>query len=172
MSVTVLMILFTLQITTSNIQEQQCDFLYGQGCICNLSQVLADIQDILTYPVSVHFVNDLLSEASVRIVQYQCKDYKPLPPGFDVTLQTTPSRVAGLSNDSGRLSFSSEEFAKRLYEYTLVENGKCNGHCLTSEILGAYKIQNQHNTFARYLPTLLYGRNCRRMFNVHSSLWM
>lgn len=137
------LLLLTFYKTSSSVFEDECDILYGQGCICNISQVMLDIEAILETPVSIHFVNDLLSEVSVRIVQYQCKSYKPLPRGFDVTLKTTPSRLGGLMNDSGRQGVSTEDFSKAIYEYTLVENGECIAHCITFRYQAL--IQNNYN---------------------------
>ncbi|XP_026679896.1 uncharacterized protein LOC113467736 [Diaphorina citri] len=120
--VIIIMLLALLSNSSPNLSEDECDLLYGQGCICNMSQVLLDIESILQSPVGIKFANEVMSDVSIRIVQYKCSAFKPLPRGFDITLLTTPSRVGGMLNDTDKLSMSSEQFNKAIFEYTLIEN--------------------------------------------------
>ncbi|KAL1464533.1 hypothetical protein WDU94_004167 [Cyamophila willieti] len=106
----------------SSLQEDECDLLYGQGCICNMSQVLQDFENILQSSTGFKVIATFLSDASLRIVQYKCSSFMPLPRGFDITLLTTPTRVGTLTEDVVKVSMTSEDFNKAIYEYTLIEN--------------------------------------------------
>lgn len=150
----------------SYLLEDECDMLHGQGCICNMSQVLEDLESILLSPSGIRFPK-YMSDVSIRIAQYKCKAFNPLPRGFDITLLTAPSRVAGLPNDTDRQSISIEEFNKAIYEYTIVDNGKiviffCVAYCVVKYIPGVHRQYFAISTCKSIMPHALVFKVCTK----------